>query len=117
MTQPALNEDPQTSFEEQELKDPDLLTALNAWAETDDGVAAMKEAAKPHKQAVDDAKEALDTAAAVVSARLNEMEIEIGEDDAFRCGVYRLTETFRAEAKRDFTVPEKRSLKIERDAS
>jgi len=115
--QTALNEEPQTSFEEQALDDPGLLTALNAWADADDGVAAMKDEAKPYKQAVDDAKEARDGAAAAVTARLKEMEIEIAGDDSYRCGVYRLTENIREEAKRAFTVPEKTSLKIERDAS
>ena len=114
----AIREQPQTSFEEQELDDPGLLTALNAWAETDAYVDEMKAEAKPYTKNLDAAKEVRDEAQAAVNARLSVLEIEIvGTENVYRAGIYRLVNKHRAEAERNFTVEEKDSLKIERAAS
>lgn len=118
MTDATATEEPQTSFEEEELEDDGLLAALNAWAEADAEVVRVKEIAKPYVKAADTAKEACDEAAAAVNARLKVMEIEIvGTDNVYRVGTYRLTNNHRAEQERKFTVKGTDRLKIERAAS
>ena len=114
MTQAAPSEDPQRSFEEEELEDDGLLANLNEWKAASDELATAKEAAKPYTKTVDDAGEARDDARAAVNARLKTMEIEVvGTDNVYRCGTYTLKNKHRDSSNRGFTVKAKDELKIE----
>lgn len=107
--------EPQTSFEEEQLEDDALLVALNEWATADAKVGTEKETAKPYKKAVTDAEEGRDNAAVVVTARLQQMEIEIvGTENVYRCGTYRLGNKHKPAGEREFEIPAKDTLKIER---
>ncbi len=107
--------EPQTSFDEEQLDDDALLVALNEWAATDAEVDKAKEAAAPGKQAVDVAKEARDEAAGAVNSRLKQLEKHVvGTENVYRCGTFRLGNKHKPEGHRDFDIPEKDTLTIER---
>ena len=107
-------EQPQTSFEEEQIEDDGLLTCLNEWAVADAALKKEREEAAPYVTAVDRTKEKRDESRAAVNARLTQMEIEIvGTDRIIRCGTYRIANKHRDSSEREFTVKAKDELKIE----
>jgi hypothetical protein len=115
VTQTDVKEEQQTRFEEEQLEDPALLTALNEWATADAGLDTAKENGATYRKAVDDAREGRDEARAVISARLKQMEIEIvGTENVYRCGTYRIGSRHTDAKPVSFDRKAKDTLTIER---